>query len=96
MRPYFWGNCMLNQLRQETKPGYWLIILEVPLRRHDYGILKGFGKILFSIDKLTSCVNDGRRMSLHLLSRNVSQGSKEHVFARESLINLRTLLSEIK
>ena len=33
-------------------------------------------------------------MSIHLLTRNVDQGSKEHVLDGDSLINLRTSLSE--
>ena len=33
-------------------------------------------------------------MSIDLLTRKVGQGSKEHVFDGDSLMNLRTLISE--
>ena len=33
-------------------------------------------------------------MSIYLLARNVGQGSKEHVLDGDSLMNLRTSLSE--
>ena len=35
-------------------------------------------------------------MSIHLLTRNVGQGSKEYVFTGDSLMNLRTSLWEKK
>ena len=56
--------------------------------------LKGFGKIPSWRDKITSLVIEGRKMSIHLLTRNVGQGSKEHVFDGDSLINLRTSILE--
>ena len=38
--------------------------------------LKGFGKTKSWRYKLTRLVIDGRRMSIHLLTRKVGQGSK--------------------
>ena len=54
--------------------------------------LKGFGKMPFLRDKLTSLVNEGRRMSMYCFTICVGHGSREHVFEGASLINLRTLL----
>ena len=93
---------MINRLGQETKPGNRPLILEVLLgrrglldKRCNNGILKGFGKKTpFWREKLTSSVNDGRRMSIHLLTRDVGQRSREHVLAGDSLIILRTSISE--
>ena len=55
--------------------------------------LKGFGKMPFLRDKLTSFVNDGRRMSIHCFTICERHGSREQVFEVASLINLRTSLS---
>ena len=55
--------------------------------------LKGFGKMTFLRDKLTSFVNEGRRMSIHCFTICVGHGSREQVFEGGSLINLRTSLS---
>ena len=55
--------------------------------------LKGFGKMPFLRDKLTSFVNEGRRMSIHCFTICVGHGSREQVFEGASLINLRTSLS---
>ena len=54
--------------------------------------LKGFGKMPFLRDKLTSFVNEGR-MSIHCFTICVGHGSREQVFEGASLINLRTSLS---
>ena len=54
--------------------------------------LKGFGKMPFLRDKLTSFVNKGRR-SIHCFTICVGHGSREQVFEGASLINLRTSLS---
>ena len=54
--------------------------------------LKGFGKMSFLRDKLTSFVK-GRRMSRHCFTICVGDGSREQVFEGASLINLRTSLS---
>ena len=42
--------------------------------------LKGFGKMPFLRDKLTSFVNEGRRMSIHCFTICVGHGSREQVF----------------
>ena len=55
--------------------------------------LKGFGKMPFLRDKLTSFVNKGRRMSMHCFTICVGHGTREQFFERASLINFRTLLS---
>ena len=55
--------------------------------------LKGFGKMPFLRDKLTSFVNEGRRMSRHCFTICVGHRSRELVFEGASLINLRTSLS---
>ena len=55
--------------------------------------LKGFGKMPFVLDKLTSFVNEGRRMSIHCFTICVGHGSREQSFEGASLINLRTSLS---
>ena len=55
--------------------------------------LKRFGKMPFLRDKLTSFVNEGRRMSIHCFTICVGHGSREQVFEEASLINLRTSLS---
>ena len=55
--------------------------------------LKGFGKMPVLRDKLTSFVNEGRGMSIHCFTICVGHGSREQVFERASLINLRTSLS---
>ena len=55
--------------------------------------LKGFGKMPFLRDKLTSFVNEGRRMSIHCFTICVGHGSREQVVEGASLINLRTSLS---
>ena len=49
--------------------------------------------MLFLRDKLTSFVNEGRRMSTHCFTIYVGHGSREQVFEGASLINLRTSLS---
>ena len=55
--------------------------------------LKGFGKMPFLRDKLTSFVNEGRRMAIHCFTTCVGHGCRKQVFEGASLINLRTLLS---
>ena len=57
--------------------------------------LKGFGKMPFWRDKLTSFVNEGRirRISMHFFTICLGQGSREQVFEGASLTNLRTSLS---
>ena len=55
--------------------------------------LKGFGKMPFLRDKLTSFVYEGKRMSIHCFTICVGHGSREQVFEGAYLINLRTLLS---
>ena len=42
--------------------------------------LKGFGKMPFLRDKLTSFVNEGRRVSRHSFTICVGHGSREQVF----------------
>ena len=44
-------------------------------------------------DKLTSFVNEGRRISIHFFMRYVEHGSREQVLKGSSLMNLRTSLS---
>ena len=56
--------------------------------------LNGFEKAPSLRDKLTSLVIDERRMSIHLLTMNVGQGFKEHNFYGDTLMNVRTSLSE--
>ena len=53
--------------------------------------LKGFGKNTFLKRHVSSLVNDGRRISIYLLTRNVGQRSKEHIFFRRFL-NKHTLI----
>ena len=55
--------------------------------------LKGFGKMPFLRDKLTSFVNEGRNMSIHCFTICVGHGPREQVFEEASSINLRTSLS---
>ena len=55
--------------------------------------LKGIGKMPFWRDKLTSFVNEGRRISIHFFTICVGHGSREQVFEGTSLTNLKTLLS---
>ena len=47
----------------------------------------------FLRDKLTSFVNEGRRISIHCFTICVGHGSREQVLEGASLINLRTSLS---
>ena len=54
--------------------------------------LKGFGKMPFLRDKLTSFVKEGRRMSIHCFTICVGHGSREQVFEGASLINLKPLV----
>ena len=44
-------------------------------------------------DKLTSFVDEGRRISMHFFKLCVGQGSREQAFEGASLMNLRTSLS---
>ena len=44
-------------------------------------------------DKLTSFVNEGRRILINFLTRYVGHGSTEQVLEVASLMNLRTSLS---
>ena len=55
--------------------------------------LKGFGKMPFLRDNLTSFVNEGRKMSIHSFTICVGHGSRAQVIEMASLITLRTLLS---
>ena len=42
--------------------------------------LKGLGEMPFLRDKLTSFVNEGRRMSIHCFTICVGHGSRQQVF----------------
>ena len=49
--------------------------------------LKGFGKTPFLRDKLTSFVNEGRRISIHFLTICVGHGSREQFFEGASFLD---------
>ena len=47
--------------------------------------LKGSGKMSLWRDKLTSFVNEGRRISIHFFMRYVGHGSREQVLEGKNL-----------